>query len=168
MDELDLLRRKLERERRARSEAEALLEQKSREVYHANEELRNLAASLEQRVAERTAELRSSEARLGTIINLTGDGIIAIDADQHIRLFSASAERIFGYAAAEVLGKPLSVLMPDASRQVTPGSWPTSPPVAPLGVAWVSFARWSVVGKTARSFRWRPPSADSKKQVSSY
>ena len=44
MDELDLLRRKLERERRARSEAEALLEQKSREVYRANEELRNLAA----------------------------------------------------------------------------------------------------------------------------
>jgi signal transduction histidine kinase/CheY-like chemotaxis protein len=51
----------LDREKRARKEAEALLEQKSLELYQANQELRQLAEHLEELVAERTAEL--AEAR---------------------------------------------------------------------------------------------------------
>ncbi len=46
-----------ERERRARKEAEALLESKSRELYRANQELARLNESLERRVEERTHEL---------------------------------------------------------------------------------------------------------------
>ena len=61
MDGRELLKRQLDREKRARKEAEALLEQKSLELYHANLELRQLAESLEKLVAERTAEL--AEAR---------------------------------------------------------------------------------------------------------
>lgn len=48
---------RLERERRARREAEQLLETKSRELYLANKELQTLAAMLERRVAKRTEEL---------------------------------------------------------------------------------------------------------------
>ncbi|MFQ5864000.1 MAG: response regulator [bacterium] len=54
MNEVELLKRRLERERKARKEAELLLEQKSRELYEANQELRQLASALEQRVAELT------------------------------------------------------------------------------------------------------------------
>ena len=43
----DLLQRRLNRERTARKQAEVLLEQKSLELYRANEELRKLADSLE-------------------------------------------------------------------------------------------------------------------------
>ena len=50
--------RRLERERAARKEAERLLEDKSLELYNANQSLKNLADSLEQQVNERTAELR--------------------------------------------------------------------------------------------------------------
>jgi len=55
--DLDVLQRRFDRERAARKQAEALLEQKSLELYRANEELRNLADSLERQVEERTAEL---------------------------------------------------------------------------------------------------------------
>jgi signal transduction histidine kinase/DNA-binding response OmpR family regulator/HPt (histidine-containing phosphotransfer) domain-containing protein len=61
MNEVELLKGRLDREKRARTEAEALLEQKSLELYQANQELRQLAAHLEELVAERTAEL--AEAR---------------------------------------------------------------------------------------------------------
>lgn len=50
-------RRRYERERRARAEAERLLEEKSRELWALNEKLRNQAAHLEDAVRERTADL---------------------------------------------------------------------------------------------------------------
>ncbi len=49
--------RRVDRERNARKQAEQLLEKKSLDLYEANENLRLLAASLEQQVEERTAEL---------------------------------------------------------------------------------------------------------------
>ncbi len=52
------LRRRLDRERSARREAETLLEEKSRELYEVNRELQQTLDQLEQRIAERTAELR--------------------------------------------------------------------------------------------------------------
>lgn len=49
--------RRFERERRARKEAERLLESKSRDLYLANQELKSLTDSLERQVAERTEDL---------------------------------------------------------------------------------------------------------------
>lgn len=49
--------RRLERERSARHQAEALLEERSRELYYANHALEQLAQDLEKRVTERTVEL---------------------------------------------------------------------------------------------------------------
>jgi signal transduction histidine kinase/CheY-like chemotaxis protein len=56
-DEIEVLKRRLERERAARKQAETLLEDKSRELYQTNQELRNLADHLEELVQERTKEL---------------------------------------------------------------------------------------------------------------
>ncbi|MDF2182106.1 response regulator [Neptuniibacter sp. CAU 1671] len=53
-------RRRLERERRARSEAESLLEAKSSQLYEANKILRQMLDEQEQVVAERTEELREA------------------------------------------------------------------------------------------------------------
>jgi len=52
------LARQLNRERRARVDAEQLLEEKARELYSANARLENLLMDLERRVLDRTAELR--------------------------------------------------------------------------------------------------------------
>src|SRR5690242_536222 len=54
---------RLERERRAREEAERLLEVRSRELSEANVSLALLAAELERRVEERTSELAAERHR---------------------------------------------------------------------------------------------------------
>jgi len=61
-EDLTRCQRRLERERRARQEAESLLEQKSRELYEANNELKQLTTTLEQRVEQRTRELDEARA----------------------------------------------------------------------------------------------------------
>lgn len=58
-DRLQRLTRRLEREKAARHQAEALLEERSRELYMANAALAQLAQDLELRVEERTVELSS-------------------------------------------------------------------------------------------------------------
>ena len=60
MDEIELLRRKLERERKARQQAEEIAETKTLEIFRANQELRELANHLEETVEQRTAELARS------------------------------------------------------------------------------------------------------------
>ena len=57
LSDLERLQRRLERERLARQQAEQLLEEKSLELYRTNQELRELASSLEAQVAKRTHEL---------------------------------------------------------------------------------------------------------------
>jgi PAS domain S-box-containing protein len=44
------------------------------------------------------------------------DAIISVDDGQHIVLFNAAAERMFGYSAAEVIGRPISLIIPDRFR----------------------------------------------------
>ena len=51
---------RLERERSARKQAEALLEQKSLDLFQSNQALQQTAIELEQRVVERTAELKDA------------------------------------------------------------------------------------------------------------
>jgi two-component system, LuxR family, sensor kinase FixL len=50
--------------------------------------------------------------RLSAIINTTVDGIIVIDSRGLIESLNPAAERLFGYAASEVIGSNVSMLMP--------------------------------------------------------
>ena len=58
-------------------------------------------------------ELRKSNERINSIINTMVDGLISIDERGIMETFNPAAERIFGYAAAEVIGKNVSMLMPE-------------------------------------------------------
>ena len=60
MDE-ELYKRRIERERQARKEAEALLEQKSLELYEANMTLKHAAENLEKEVIIRTQDLNKAK-----------------------------------------------------------------------------------------------------------
>jgi PAS domain S-box-containing protein len=50
---------------------------------------------------------------LAEIVRLASDAIVVIDATQRIRLFNDGAAAVFGYAADEVLDRPLDVLLPE-------------------------------------------------------
>src|SRR5262249_38507890 len=61
---------------------------------------------LERRKAERSAAL------LAEIVRSSEDAIITKNLDGIISSWNASAERMFGYAAEEVVGKPITIIIP--------------------------------------------------------
>jgi PAS domain S-box-containing protein len=62
------------------------------------------------------AILQEQENRLSIIIHNSMDAIITIDAQEHIVIFNAAAELMFGYRAKSALAMTLSQLIPQALR----------------------------------------------------
>ena len=62
-------------------------------------------------------ELGASEARWRAVVDSAVDGIIVIDAYGRVEAFNPAAERLFGYAADEVLGHNVDMLMPSPYRE---------------------------------------------------
>jgi PAS domain S-box-containing protein len=60
--------------------------------------------------------LREREARMSSVISTAPDAIITIDAKGLIQSFSATAEKLFGYEAGEVIGRNVRILMPPPHR----------------------------------------------------
>jgi PAS domain S-box-containing protein len=77
------------------------------------DELEDINQNLENLVEERTKELELSELRSRSIIESAGEGIIVIDRDSNIILWNQSAEKLFGYAADEIIGHSISRLIPE-------------------------------------------------------
>jgi PAS domain S-box-containing protein len=53
---------------------------------------------------------------LGSILETVPDAMVVIDERGIVQSFSAAAERMFGYAASEVCGSNVSILMPAPHR----------------------------------------------------
>lgn len=68
-----------------------------------------------------SAEVRSREAHLRSILETIPDGMIVINQQGLITSFSAAAERLFGYSAAEVIGRNVKILMPPPYKQAHDG-----------------------------------------------
>lgn len=62
------------------------------------------------------AEARRHEQYYANITRESADAILSLDTSGTIQAWSRGAEQIFGYSAAEIIGKHFSILMPDAVK----------------------------------------------------
>ena len=60
--------------------------------------------------------LQASQARFAGILDIAQEAVVSVDEAQRIQIFNKGAERIFGYAAGEIIGQPLDRLMPARFR----------------------------------------------------
>ncbi len=68
-------------------------------------------------LAEQDALLMESAARSRAVMEAAVDAILTIDDQGRIETINPAGERIFGYAAAEVVGRDVSILMPSPFRE---------------------------------------------------
>lgn len=61
----------------------------------------------------RSAMLADSAERFRAVVETVVDGIITIGTDGRVESFNPAAERIFGYARDEVIGRNVNMLMPE-------------------------------------------------------
>ena len=70
---------------------------------------RELAAAVERKQRRQVAELT---ARLAAIVEGTSDAIFSRDMAGTILTWNSAAETMYGYTAAEVIGKPIAIIVP--------------------------------------------------------
>lgn len=61
---------------------------------------------------QETANLRHDQLISNRIIAISEDAVLSIDEDHRIRFWNPAATRLFGYTEDEILGEPLSTLLP--------------------------------------------------------
>jgi two-component system, chemotaxis family, CheB/CheR fusion protein len=64
-------------------------------------------------------QLNNEHARLAAIVNSSRDAIFGFSLDERITSWNASAERIFGLPAEQVVGQPLNMLLPPEPSEET-------------------------------------------------
>jgi PAS domain S-box-containing protein len=64
------------------------------------------------------AALRESEEHYRAVAEAATDAIITIDSDSTILIVNPATERIFGYSTEEMIGQPLTMLMPEYLRHL--------------------------------------------------
>jgi two-component system sensor kinase FixL len=69
------------------------------------------------RAAASTQETLAREAHLQSILDTVPDAMVVIDERGIVQSFSSAAVRLFGYSAADVVGKNVKMLMPSPHRE---------------------------------------------------
>lgn len=99
-----MLKRRLDREIKARKQAELTLEVKARDLYHANESLQQLNNELEIQVSMRSSALRSSEARYRELVENASDIIFNISLEGKFTFVNKLGALSLGYTQEEIIG----------------------------------------------------------------
>ncbi len=76
---------------------------------------RMFTGTIEDLTARKQAEMKAadSQSRIEAVLNTAVDSIVTIQADGTVESFNKAAETMFGYPAAKVIGKNISMLMPE-------------------------------------------------------
>ena len=101
---------------------------KSEEIGTQAERLRELEQRELRSQLERAEVGRlQAEARFASVLGFAADGIVALDSERHVVLFNRGAEAIFGRTAAETIGRPVDVLLPDGVEDLLDRSGERAP-----------------------------------------
>ncbi|HEX4006376.1 MAG TPA: PAS domain S-box protein [Acidobacteriaceae bacterium] len=106
--------RLLHEQKRVASELDQRVAQRTTELAVANEELR-------KEIAERTRaeeDLRSSEEKHRVILEAANDAVLSMDEKGAIVLANPATQSMFGYDPVDLVGKPLTILMPATMRKL--------------------------------------------------
>lgn len=68
-----------------------------------------------------TDDLRMREAHLASILDTVPEAMVLIDEAGLVRAFSVTAERLFGWPSGEIIGRNVSLLMPEPYRTAHDG-----------------------------------------------
>jgi two-component system NtrC family sensor kinase len=91
----------------------AEIQERTTHLGQINDELRS---EINERTLAEEA-LRASEQRFRSLVQSANDAIVLADSRGHITAWNRGAEVIFGYTEAEVVGQPLTFLMPARYRE---------------------------------------------------
>lgn len=108
MLEIDILKKRLARELRARQEAESIAETKSRVLYQMNLDLKTLSENLSDK-----------EKNTRAILEATADGIIVLDNNYNVVVHNRAACDLFNYSAGELYGKNISDLVSFVRNEIS-------------------------------------------------
>ena len=102
---------KREQKRAELREAE-IISKKNKELQQKNEQLEDILSKLQ--MAQNS--LIESESRFRSVAESANDALITANKTGNITFWNKSAEMIFGYSEDEIIGKPLTILMPERYR----------------------------------------------------
>jgi PAS domain S-box-containing protein len=83
-------------------------------IYPTRDGLASLTADITERkrIDQIKDESLLAARRLAAIVESSDDAIIAMDLDGTITAWNRAAERLYGYAAAEAIGRPITIILP--------------------------------------------------------
>jgi PAS domain S-box-containing protein len=89
-----------------------ILRRTTRQLQSRNRQLVEQASDLEEALVARN-EAQKSVTQLAAIVEASDDAITRTADDGTVLTWNSGAERLFGYTADEIVGRPLAVLVPD-------------------------------------------------------
>jgi PAS domain S-box-containing protein len=101
-------------QKRIASELDRRVAQRTTQLAAANEELRTEIANRKHVEEHR----KSGEEKYRVIIEAANDAVVSMDERGDILLANPATKRIFGYDPVEIVGKPLTMLMPEMMRKL--------------------------------------------------
>jgi PAS domain S-box-containing protein len=90
-----------------------ILRRATAQLHERNRQLVTQASELEEALDERR-RAEETVVQLAAIVESSDDAIAGMSTNGEILTWNAGAERLFGYTASEMIGRPIAVLVPEA------------------------------------------------------